>query len=349
MTDFDVTIYGAGVFGLSVGFACLKRGAKVQVIDPKGVAAGASGGVVGALAPHTPDLWNVKKQFQFESLIQSRSFWPEVEATSGLVTGYVHQGRLQPVINDHQLNLACDRIDGAVELWQGLADWNVTQSPHVPSEWVPHSATGWWVYDTLSAHIQPRLATVALAKAVQVLGGVIRAEGQPTGKVVHCTGWTGLVQASAALGKLLGNGVKGQAAVLDIDGQGLPQVFTDGVHILPHSNGTVAIGSTSERYFDNPTATDTQLDDLIIKAKTLLPILEDAAVLETWAGVRPRAKNRSPILGQHPIYPNQFIANGGFKIGFAMAPKVGEVMADLVLDGVDKIPEDFKPAASLNS
>jgi glycine/D-amino acid oxidase-like deaminating enzyme len=36
------------------------------------------------------------------------------------------------------------------------------------------------------------------------------------------------------------------------------------------------------------------------------------------------------------------VANGGFKIGFGMAPKVAEVMADLVLDGRDGIPEGFR-------
>ena len=46
----DVTVRGAGVFGLSVAWACARRGAKVRVIDPFGPAAGASGGIVGALA-----------------------------------------------------------------------------------------------------------------------------------------------------------------------------------------------------------------------------------------------------------------------------------------------------------
>ena len=57
----DVTILGAGVFGLSIAFCAAQRGARVRVIDPNGVAQGASGGLVGALAPHTPDLWLPKK------------------------------------------------------------------------------------------------------------------------------------------------------------------------------------------------------------------------------------------------------------------------------------------------
>jgi len=51
-------------------------------------------------------------------------------------------------------------------------------------------------------------------------------------------------------------------------------------------------------------------------------------------------------LGRHPVHDGQFIANGGFKIGFGMAPKIGSVMADLMLDGVDNIPDGFRPEAS---
>jgi glycine/D-amino acid oxidase-like deaminating enzyme len=53
------------------------------------------------------------------------------------------------------------------------------------------------------------------------------------------------------------------------------------------------------------------------------------------------------MLGPHPLRPGEYIANGGFKIGFGMAPKVGQVMADLVLEGVDAIPAGFRPEASL--
>ena len=74
----DVTVMGAGIFGLSVAWACARRGARVRVIDPNGPGAGASGGLVGALAPHVPENWNDKKAFQFESLLMSEGFWAEV-------------------------------------------------------------------------------------------------------------------------------------------------------------------------------------------------------------------------------------------------------------------------------
>ena len=53
------------------------------------------------------------------------------------------------------------------------------------------------------------------------------------------------------------------------------------------------------------------------------------------------------MLGVHPTGSGQFIANGGFKIGFGMAPKIADVMADLILEGIDTIPYDFRVDASL--
>jgi len=78
-----------------------------------------------------------------------------------------------------------------------------------------------------------------------------------------------------------------------------------------------------------------------------VPMLAGAAVVERWAGVRPRAASRAPMLGAWPGRAGEFVANGGFKIGFGMAPKVAEVMADLVLEGRDAIPDGFRVEASL--
>lgn len=332
MAMVDVTIRGAGVFGLAVAWACQQRGAKVRVIDPGGVAGGASGGVVGALAPHVPENWNPKKAFQLDSLLMAEGFWKAVEDASGQRTGYTRTGRLQPIADERALALARGRQDSAKALWQHHATWRLVRISGV--DWEPASPTGALVFDSLSALIHPRQATQALATAIVAGGGQIVTDGEPEGAEVWATGVRGLEGG-------LGNGVKGQAAVLAYDARGLPQLYADALHIIPHCDGTVAVGSTSEREFNSPDATDDQLEDVIARARAALPVLRDAPVLERWAGVRPRAKSRAPLLGHHPLKSGAFIANGGFKIGFGMAPKVGEVMADLVLEGINTIPEGF--------
>lgn len=336
---FNLTIRGAGIFGLSIAWEAAKRGARVQVIDPNGVGAGASGGVVGALQPHTPDRWNDKKQFQLESLVLAELFWSEIEQTSGIASGYSRVGRLQPLKNERGVVLAKERAADARKRWNDAGTWRVTDTV---GTWAPPSPTGFYVHDTLSAIVNPHRAIESLRAALSLRGVDIVPEGTNRGAVVLATGWTGLREMSAALGQCIGDGVKGQAALVSHDASGEPQVFADGIHIIPHLDGTVAIGSTSEREFDDPTGIDTLLDDLLERAAIAMPILRGAKTVKRWAGVRPRAASRAPLLGAWPDRPDHFVANGGFKIGFGMAPKIAQVMCDLILENKDTIPETFR-------
>ena len=69
MASEKLTIAGGGIFGLACAWELLRRGQPVRVIEAAQIGAGASGGHVGALAPHAPENWNAKKQVQLEALI----------------------------------------------------------------------------------------------------------------------------------------------------------------------------------------------------------------------------------------------------------------------------------------
>jgi glycine oxidase len=339
-----ITVRGAGIFGLSIAWILTRRGAAVQVIDPGGVANGASGGIVGALAPHVPENWNPKKQFQFQSLLMADAFWREVEMAGGASAGYARLGRVQPIRDDAGLALAQARSVTAAALWGEAAEWIVR--PVADPDWSAPSATGFEVFDTLSARIHPRQACLALAAALRAEGVEIVDEGADTDITVHATGVAGLEELNAANRRMVGTGVKGQAALLDHAMPNAPQLFVDTLHIIPHADGTTAIGSTTEREFSDPKSTDAQLDDILARARRAVPALRNAPVIARWAGLRPRSRSRAPMLGPWPGRPGHFIANGGFKIGFGMAPKVATTTADLILDSHDRIPEGFEVAAS---
>ena len=161
------------------------------------------------------------------------------------------------------------------------------------------------------------------------------------------TGAAGLAALGEGRSRMVGTGIKGQAALLAYDARNAPQIFASGLHVIPHGDGTVAVGSTTERTYDSPGTTDAALDQIIDTARTLVPALRRAPVIERWAGLRPRARSRAPILGHWPGRPGHYIANGGFKIGFGMAPLIAEVMADLLLEGRDRIPTGFRVEDSL--
>ena len=347
MATPDLTVHGAGIFGLSIAWAAARRGAKVRVNEAKFPGAGSSGGVVGALAPHVPENWNSKKAFQLQSLLAAESWWEDVQSLGGTDPLYARTGRLQPIADGAALALAQARFENAKTLWQGRADWQVVKA--TGALWEPHSPSGWLIHDTLTARIHPRAALKALLAALKAVGADLTIGGAETatGPQVWATGHAGLLELSQGRSRAVGAGVKGQAATLSFDAANLPQIFCDGLHIIGHGDGVVAIGSTSERDWDNATSTDGQLDALIAKARSALPCLADAPLVERWAGLRPRSRSRAPMLGAWPGRPGHFIANGGFKIGFGMAPAVAECMADLVLNGLDRIPDDFRVGASL--
>ena len=345
MASVDVTVRGGGIFGLSCAWVLAQSGAKVRLIETARIGAGSSGGLVGALSPHMPEQWNAKKQFQLESLLMAEGFWAEVAAASGLPTGYGRVGRLQPLPDAEAVARAEARGASAADLWRGQATWRVIPATGAP--WEPASPTGVLIHDTLSARLHPRLAAAALVAALQAKGAeVVLGEAAEEGIVLHATGATGLATLSTDLGRHVGGGLKGQALALRFDARTAPQLYVDGLHIIPHEDGTVAIGSTSERDVTD-LATDHQLDALHARALAALPCLADAPVIDRWAGLRPRAKSRAPMLGAVPGRAGQFIANGGFKIGFGMAPKVAQTMAGLMLRGEDTIPEGFRVEDSL--
>jgi glycine/D-amino acid oxidase-like deaminating enzyme len=347
MAEFgaDITVRGAGIFGLSIAWACAQRGAKVQVVDPYGAGSGSSGGLVGALAPHVPENWNAKKAFQLDSLLMSARFWAEVETAGGVSAGYGRTGRLQPLNDARALELARAREVSAKALWHSNATWQVRPAADFDA-WCPPSATGFVVHDTLSGRLHPRRACAALVAALAAKGVTVISEAENRGHVVHAKGYVGMLELNAAFpsdtGRMVGNGVKGQAALLRFDARDAPQLYAEALHLIPHADGTLAIGSTTERSFDCPNEPDAQIDDVIARAIKAVPQLAGGEVLEQWAGVRPRGRTRAPMLGAWPGRAGHFIANGGLKIGFGMAPKVAEIMADLLLEDRDTIPNGFR-------
>lgn len=340
----SVTIIGGGIFGLACAWEIARRGNQVQVIEARRIGAGSSGGHVGALAPHAPETWNAKKAFQLDSLLMAPAFWSAVEVASALPTGFARTGRVQPVADAAAAERLAGRIAGAARHWPPGLPVALTEAPE--TDLLPASATGLWLVDGLTARINPRAALAALTGAIRAHGGVIRqglaaSPDSIPGPALWATGVEGLTALSSDRGRDAGRAVKGQSALLGHAAPDAPQVFAEGVHIVPHADGTTAIGSTSETDFtcDGP---DERLDLLIQRARLICTSLREAPVLDRWAGMRPRARSRAPVLGEWPGRPGHFVANGGFKIGFGMAPLIAEVMADLILEGRDRIPAEFR-------
>jgi len=349
-----VSIIGAGAWGLACALACARAGMAVQVFEAEAIGSGSSGGVMGALAPHTPDQWEPKKQMQLESLRDGAVFWAGVDDLSGVVSGYGRTGRLVPLGTPRARELALMRVENAGRLWHGKFDWQVVDShPLIMPDFTPYGV----IYETLAARIFPAKAVASLAGACRVLGVEIL-ENMPVTRLGDHTiagDWgdaraDAVILAGGARGFALldqhaaqetGCGIKGQAGLLACDLGDAPQIYADGVYVIPHADGQVAIGSTTEKQFTDPTATDGQLDDLFIRARSVCPAIADAPVIQRWAGLRPKARRRDPMLGPVPGLPGVFAAMGAFKIGLGLAPVIGGMLAKMVAGEAVDLPKSF--------
>lgn len=202
------------------------------------------------------------------------------------------------------------------------------------------------MHDTLAARVSPRRLIGMLHARLAVARHVRIVERLPIGRIDPVAGlatgdggrkirfgccmvaaghrsFTLLDEVTRPLPVSLGQPVKGQAALLkaEVDPE-MPVVYLDGLYIVPHEDGHVAIGSTSENSFGDALSTDSRLDDLVAQARALVPSLGPAPVVERWAGLRPRAIDRDPMVGPHPDHPNVLALTGGFKVSFGLAHRL---------------------------
>lgn len=336
--------------GLWAAVHAERRGIDTIIADAGRLGGGASGGLLGALMPHMPDRWSEKKQFQFDALVSLEGEIAMLEAETGLSAGYRRSGRLIPLPKPHLNKIARGHSEDAERHWwagERRFHWHVLDTPPV-NGWIEASAgESGFVHDTLAARVAPRSLIAALiallrrAKYVRILEHATVAGLDPDrgtaaigGETIafrHCILAAGhqsfpLLQGlTPGLKQPLGQPVKGQAALLkgDLD-PALPTIFLDGLYVVAHEGGYAAIGSTSENRFGDPASTDAQLDTLIAAAREIVPAVRNAPVVERWAGLRPKAIDRDPMIGRHPDHPRLITLTGGFKVSFGLAHRLAE-------------------------
>jgi glycine oxidase len=364
----DVLVIGGGIMGLWGAVKAVDAGLSVILIDAGEVGRGASGGLLGALFPWMPDRWDAKKQYQFDALVSLPGEIARLERDTGLTANFRRAGRIVPLPKPHLREIALRHQRDADTNWhQGehRFHWHVRDGEPEGAYVDPAACAAGYIHDTLAARVEPR-ALMAMLKAwllrqptVRIvehagLGRLDAEQGRTELTETSITFSHALVAAGAAsfpileslmpsLPKPLGQGVKGQAALLKVDlDPTLPVVFLDGVYVVPHEGGFAAIGSTSENHFDDPLSTDHQLDTVIEKARTLIRALRDAEVIERWAGIRPKAIGRDPLVGPVPGHTNVIALTGGFKISLGMAHRLADSALDYILGrNTAPLPENF--------
>ncbi|MCR6500346.1 FAD-binding oxidoreductase [Shinella sp. CPCC 101442] len=369
----DLLVAGGGVMGLWTALFAAQKGLSIRLVDRRYIGSGASGGVLGALMPHLPDRWNAKKAFQFAALVSLEGEIAALEAETGLSTGYRRSGRFIPLAKPQNRDNAIGQVRDARAVWttpdRAFAFELLDTAPI--AGWPARDAMPYGlVHDHLAARLSPRGLVAALKAALRHRANVEITEGTglaaldpaaglgrlDDGTVLsfgHCVLAAGvetfpLLQLLTPLAKPAGMGVKGQAALLkaSVD-PAQPVIFADGLYIVPHENGLVAIGSTSENSFEDAESTDHMLEALVENARHMAPVLANAPVVQRWAGLRPKAIGREPMVGRHPDHANLSLMTGGFKVSFGLAHALARTVLDEIEGGTLDVPPSFTVTAHI--
>ncbi|MFK7902977.1 MAG: NAD(P)/FAD-dependent oxidoreductase [Nitratireductor sp.] len=360
----DCLIIGAGVFGLWAARHAIKRGESVLVLDKDKVGSGASGGFLGSLMPHEPVRWNEKKQQQFEALSSLSNCVSNLQEDTGIDCGYRMCGRVIPLRHEKMEYHVAERVEGMKSLWAGKYTLKRIDVPakngaykdtefSFPQGWVNSDLAKFGAtFDNFSARINPRAYLKALAayveqdakienncqvvsiNAADCSAQTASGESISAGRIIIANGYEAYELLAPIKpqynGQLIeGRGVKGQAVLVEFEHDDtLPIIYDDGVYIVPHSHNRVAIGSTSVNKWNNASQFDKT--DMIFyeRAMIAVPALQNAPIVERWAGVRPRNTIPHPetgkvlsasICGALDGCDRVQVAIGGFKIGLGLA------------------------------
>lgn len=373
----DVLIIGGGLIGLGIGWQLAKAGRRVIVAerDPSGdsVPSAASYVAAGMLAPigeagfDEPALLALGRT----SLDMYPGWTAELEAEAGCGIDYRTEGTLIVALDAD--DTAWLRRHYEFQQRQNLpTEW---LTGHEARRREPHLAPA--VVAAVSSpadhQVDPRRMRLALRAAFAAAGGTllegheaIRIEvenGRASGAWVRradadrepvllgarqtlvCAGaWSRLLMRAelpaAAVPPV--RPVKGQVIALR-----MPELLTIDkvirtrrVYLAPKSDGRLVIGATSEEAGFDTTLTAGATLDLLRDAWETVPAIYDLEIDGMYAGLRPAARDNSPIMGKTPL-PDLFIATGHYRNGVLLTPVTARRMADLLLTG--RVPEDIQP------
>ena len=343
MKTWDAIIIGGGIIGLSLAIELRKKSMRVLIVErgePGREASYAAAGMLEAPGGMNPDL----RALAQESAQMYPEFVRELENESGLNVD----------LRDHgTIVLSCDGTlpDAAEPLSpQRLRSLEPEiQNPHLPKTGagtqLPNS--GLCAGYLPERSVDPRALISAALKAARNRGVDIssgtavtalgldggRITGVETsrtiynaGLVVNCAGaWAG----EFAPQPLPVRPVKGQMLSV-VDGPALKHVVrSQGVYLVPRSDGRLVIGSTLEDSGFNKQTDLSTLNHLFEAAGKVAPGIAQSRRNEAWAGLRPGTPDELPILGETAL-SGYFVATGHYRDGILLAPVTAAVMADVI-------------------
>jgi glycine oxidase len=110
-------------------------------------------------------------------------------------------------------------------------------------------------------------------------------------------------------------------------------IWSGGCYLAPKADGQILLGATEEDGNYDPHPTLSGVNALTTEALEFLPAAGQLTVEGLWAGLRPAAPDRHPIIGRAPGRENLIVATAHYRHGILLGPLTGRWVAQLVQTG----------------
>jgi glycine oxidase len=126
--------------------------------------------------------------------------------------------------------------------------------------------------------------------------------------------------------------VRGQMVCLEAKPQLTRHViYSPRGYIVPRQDGRLLAGSTSEHAGFAKCVTAGGISTILRNALEISPAISDLRMVDTWAGLRPRAADGLPVLGPCDEINGLFYATGHYRNGILLAPLTGELISKAIV------------------
>lgn len=360
--SYDAVVIGGGVIGLSCAWRASRRGARVAVIEKGRPPAGATRVSAGMLAP-IGELTFGEPELLAMTLASRdlyADFVAELEAATGMSTGYRHQGAL---------HVALDRDEAAelrrvheLQLSLGLAaEWLPPRRCRELEPGLSPSCNG-GVYAEGEASVDPRQLAAVLLAALAAEGVEVRTEAEvaeallegeriagvrttageelrAAAVVLAAGAWSGRAEWLPEHARPPVRPVKGQIVELRaLDGTAPCEriIGAERVYLVPRADGRLIAGATVEEQGFDTTVTAGAVHEILREAYRLLPDVAELELLEAAVGLRPGTPDNLPLIGPGGL-DGLFWATGHYRNGVLLAPLTADAVAELLENG--ELPE----------
>src|SRR6202166_1423298 len=349
MKTFEVCIAGGGLIASTIAFELARAGLQVALFDRHELGEGSSWAAAGILSPAPENTGMISiVPLGRASLQLYPEFVATVEEISGRSVGYRPRGTLEALFStDAQENLST-----IIALHHGLGLKAEPVRAEDAREMEPALSP-----ELEAAVLRPDEACLdnrALTKAVLTAAersGVQTFTGSNVQSIAkngrRCDGfvvdgekvqsrWT-VIAAGCCSAEIEGAAqyapvrpAKGQMIALRAKDLSIERVlWSDHVYLVPRNNGKILAGATVEYVGFERKVTAGGVQKIISAALQLAPVLVDAQIEETWAGLRPDSPDHLPIIGPTDL-DGLLIATGHFRSGILLAPITAQLIRERV-------------------